>query len=101
MFDHSQAIPSPQEIVGFAAHHVSSRLTRLLCESGALTFDPAKLPRNGNADGVIRDGQWRGHAHTTVRRVHTEVQVLDGLADDLNGQAADHDLAALSIHAGS
>jgi hypothetical protein len=50
---------------------------------------------------MIRDGQGRGHADTTVRGVHAKVQVLDGFAHDLNRQTADDDLAAFSIHAGS
>ncbi len=87
--------------MGLAADQLPPRLARLVRESGALTFDPAELPHHGKADGMIRDGQRRGHTDATVRRVHAKVQVLDGFADDLNRQTADHDLAAFSIHAGS
>ena len=101
MLDHSQAIPSSEEIVSLAADQLPSRLARLVRESGALPFDPAKLPHHGKAGGMIRDGQGRGHADAAVRRVNAEVQVLDRRADDLNRQTADDDLSAFSIHFGS
>ena len=87
--------------MALAAHHLPPRLARLVREPGPLPLDPAQLADHRQPDGVIRDGQRRGHPHAAVRRIDAEVQVLDGLADDLHRQAADGDLAALSIHSGS
>jgi hypothetical protein len=97
----AKAISSAEEIVSLAADDLPSRLTRLVSKSSPLTFDPAKLPHDGKSNGMIRNRQGCGHAHATIRRVHPEVQVLDGFADDLNRQARDDDLAVFSIHADS
>jgi hypothetical protein len=74
-------------------------LTGLSIEAGSLPLDPTQLSNYGPPHSVVADPNWRGHPHASVRRVHTQVQILDLLADNLDAQALNGDLTSLSIHA--
>src|ERR1017187_8460872 len=50
---------------------------------------------------VIADAERRRHPHASVRRVNSEVQVLDVLPNDFDPHAPDHDVMLLSTHSGS
>jgi len=99
LFSDTQAVAPPPQIVTFAADHLALGLARLGLEPGPLALDPAELPDDRQPYGIIGHRQRRRHPHAAVRRVDAEVQVLNGLPDDGNFQAADGDLAVLSISA--
>src|ERR1035441_3613731 len=83
------------------ADHFTLGLAGLSLEARLLPLDPTKFADYCQAHRVIGHCQGGRHPHPTIGRVNPEVQVLDGLPDNLNHQAVDHDLALLSIHAGS
>ena len=89
-----EPIAPPQEIVALAADHLPLGLARLGFKLRLLSLDPAQLADHRQPHCVIADRQGCRHPHPAVGWIDAEVQVLDGLADDLNRQAADRDLRA-------
>jgi hypothetical protein len=100
-FHDTQAIPPSEEIVALATNHLPFGLPRLCIEFRPLALDPPELPDDRQPHRVIGHCQWNCHPHPTIGRVDSEVQVLDGLADDLNLHPADRDRVPLSIHSDS
>jgi hypothetical protein len=83
------------------ADHLSDRLARLRIEFGTLALYPSEFVYNGQSYRVVTDAQRDGHAHTTIRRIYTQVQVLDLLANHLNRHPTDHELMDASNRFGS
>ena len=86
---YSEAIAASEVVVTLAGKHLAPGLTRLSFKCGLLSANPAQLADDGNAHGLIRDGQGHSDSHSTVRRIDAEVKVLDPLAHDRDPKAAD------------
>ena len=59
-----------------------------------LATDPAELGDDRESHRVVVDVQGDGDAHAPVGRVGREMEVLDVLANDLNGNTADDEVGA-------
>ena len=100
VLDDAEAVTPPEEVVALAADHLAFGLARLGLEPARWRLIQPSLPITASRTRH-RSPQGRGHPHPAVRRIDAEVQVLDVLADDLDGQPADVDLVLLSTHSGS
>jgi hypothetical protein len=98
---HAQAVTPPKKVMALAADHLALRLPGLRLKPGPLPLNPRKLAHHRQTHGVVGHGQRSGHSHATRRRINPEVQVLNGLANDVNIYAAHGDHLWLSIHSGS
>src|ERR671910_591286 len=97
--DHLEPITLSQEKVAFTTHHFALGLPWLTIESSSLAFNPSQLADHRKSDSVIRNSQRRCHSNATMRRINTEMEVLDVLSDDLHGQPIDGYFVLLSSHA--
>src|SRR2546428_301297 len=82
-FNHVQAITLSLNIVAFAPHHLTLRLTILVIESGSLPTNPAQSRDDSQSHGLIIQAERRSNADPPIGRVHTKMQVLDVLTDNL------------------
>ena len=82
--DHAEPIPPAEEVVALAADHLAFGLAGLCGEARPLALDPAELADDRQTDRIVGHRERHGHAHAAVRRVDAQMQVLDGLADDVH-----------------
>src|ERR1017187_3770354 len=81
--------------------HLPFGLARLGFELRPLAFHPRQFTDHGEAYRVIADAERSRHPHPPVRRVKSQVQVLDVLPNDFDPHAPDHHVMLLSTHSGS
>ena len=80
-FNDVQAITLPLNIVAFAPHHLTLRLTILVIESRSLPPNPAQSRDDSQSHGLVIQAERRSNADPPIRGVHTKMQILDVLID--------------------
>jgi hypothetical protein len=80
----AQGVAPPKKVMTLAADHLALRLPGLRQEPGSLPLNPCKLAHHRQTHSAVRQRQRSGHSHATRRRINPKMQVLNGLANDLN-----------------
>ena len=88
-FDDIQPVAPTLEVVALTGDELAARLAILSPKPGALSPNPGQPGDHRQPHRVVVEAQGRGNAHPSLGRVDTQVQVLDVLADDFNGDTAD------------
>src|SRR5690606_35154605 len=89
-FDLQEAALAPDG-VALAVEELAGRLTSLLAQLSLLALDPVELRDGEEPDGLEAHVRGRGDADGTRRRVDAQVDILDVLEDDVDGDVAELD----------
>src|SRR6516165_361142 len=92
-FDDPQPQAGPPDVVRLSGDHLPLRLAHGILQLLLLLPDPGQALDDREAYAVLVKPPGRGHANPAGGRVHTDVQVLDVLVDDLDVDPADSQFA--------
>jgi hypothetical protein len=92
--DDVQAAADAPHVVRFAGDHLPHGLPVGLLKLASLALDPREALDDRHAYGVFAEVGGRCDANVAHRRVHADVQVLDALVDNIDGEPANGEVVA-------